>query len=166
MCSHPEYNRKHPLPTHWPPHRTPSPPPTTTHPVQVHRPQWVTAGRREERWGCCARHEGEEGLETLETTLGKVNMIHPHTHTHKCTHWPAAIVCCMTGHLAPTHTPSPRSVVKLGDGRHRGLGLAGWRHPVRYFIQLVPGESVCMWDDCMASFIIRPSLRESKTLHP
>lgn len=87
VCSHPEYKRKrllnHPLtPTPHPitpAHHCPSSP--TLKPrssgVNANRPQWVTAGRREERWGYCESRKGEEGLETLETTLGKVNMIQP-----------------------------------------------------------------------------------------
>ena len=107
MCSHPEYKRKHPLPTHWPPHPTlsaPAHPPLPIQPrsagVSANRPQWVTAGR-EERWGC-----HEDRLETLETTLGKVNMIQSlYTKSLTCTHTITCCHCVLPDNRPPgTHT--------------------------------------------------------------
>lgn len=155
VCSHPEYKRKHPLPTHWLLHSQP------VSPCKPGLRVWVLTDYCEslQAWG--RRGEGavndtrmRSGWRHWKPPWEKWIWFNHHTQTHKHTHWPEAIVCCMkTGHVAPTYAVAQVSG-QLGDGRHWGLGLVRWRQLSEILhITSARRKRECEWDDCMVSFI-------------
>lgn len=101
------------------------------------------------------RHEAEEGLETLETTLGKLDMVQTLAHTQTHTHRPPG---------TRTRAPATRSVVDLVMADMGGLGPARMTAPSE-MLHTTSARSVCD-DDCMAPCISRPSPKDPKTLLP